>query len=454
MKRLIACLLALMLPFSCAMASSFGQVLSGTAQIAEQATELAHGANGYNLSLNIAPQGAEPVTAKGFIAADETSLTFQADTPWLNPFTLRIDAEKGLLVWDGSKWYSIALEDMPAASQMMADPEQLMAALEHDMELLMPVFMPAFAPLATSPAVVMTGIKLSNMMEKGVFSLSGTDLNMVIYEVMAAFERVDVNAFNALLPQLQMGDFYAVFLDELEDMLEDLAEMEFQLKGDLHDEDKGFVTLILEDFEFTVNYHVDDKDAFVIDGTVRVNYNVAAFDLTIDDSQLTLNYSAANAQGTITAMVMPDGRAISVTGAHYNNRKHLNVTDQLQLEAMWSADLAQKDNGFILAVDVDEETRCFVDLTFEKEPETGNVTYASLSYKDAKQEHLLTLVPVGLDGFQLGYTEFYRGQQQGVLTFTATPGTVSLPALTSDITAISVEEAASLLMPAQEAPNP
>jgi len=456
MKRLLACLLALLLPFTTCCASGFSSVISAmetaktaaeaqTAQTAQTVT-----AEGFDLTVDIQSPGGVNANAKGFLGMAGESLYLQADTPWLKPFTLRIDPEKGLYLWNGEQWYAISLGDMPAAAQGFSDPEQLAELLQKDLEVLAPVLTPAFAKLPTSPAVVLAGMKLTSMMEEGVFSISGTDLNMVLYEVWLALEAIDKEALAALTPQLQLGDVYLMLIEELPDLVEDLAEMEFQLKGNLSDDDQGFVSLVAEDFEFTVNYRVDDAtDSYIIDGTVRVDNNPCAFKLSLG-REITLDYSASNVRGNVSVVAVPRSQTYSVSGSHY----FVHSNGRESLEFMWSADLALMDNGLILAFDLNENYRGFVDFRFEEDAATGSLLSASLSYKDVNQEHALLLLPTGAEAWTLTYTQSQMGKVQGTVTAAAALGTAEMPALTGQMTAVTMEQAAAMLELAQETPNP
>ena len=361
-----------------------------------------------------------------------------------------VDPEKGLYLWNGEQWYAISLGDMPAAAQGFSDPEQLAELLQKDLEVLAPVLTPAFAKLPTSPAVVLAGMKLTSMMEEGVFSISGTDLNMVLYEVWLALEAIDKEALAALTPQLQLGDVYLMLIEELPDLVEDLAEMEFQLKGNLSDDDQGFVSLVAEDFEFTVNYRVDDAtDSYIIDGTVRVDNNPCAFKLSLG-REITLDYSASNVRGNVSVVTVPRSQTYSVSGSHY----FVHSNGRESLEFMWSADLALMDNGLILAFDLNENYRGFVDFRFEEDASTGSLLRASLSYKDVNQEHALLLLPTGAEAWTLTYTQSQMGKVQGTVTAAAALGTAEMPALTGQMTAVTMEQAAAMLELAQETPNP
>lgn len=449
MKRLLACLLALLLPFTTCCASGLSDIVAAM-QSAQATTNTAQTleAEGINLDLTVTPAGAEATAAKGFLGIAGESLYFQADTPWLKPFTLQFHPENGLYLWDGAQWYTVTMEEVNAAAQAFSDPDALTAALEKDFELLAPVLTPAFSKLATSPAVVLAGVKFSDMMDRGVFSISGTDLNMVLYEVFMALENVDKAALSALTPKLMLGDIYLQLLEELPDILEDLAEMEFQFKGDLHDDDQGFVSLIAEDLEFTVNYHDDDNlDRFVIDGVLRIDNIPCAFELSLGDD-VTLNYKAGNARGTITAMGFGLTQTYSLSGSHYT----VNSNGSERLQALWSCDLLLQDNGLILAVDVDDNYRCFVDFKFQLDPTTEVLNYAHLSYKDVQQEHVVTLAALSEDSWLLGYDMYAMGKKAGSAALTATAGTAQMPVLSSSVTPVTMEQMGQLLAPAQ--PNP
>ncbi|MBQ8536622.1 MAG: hypothetical protein IJ461_04375, partial [Clostridia bacterium] len=247
-----------------------------------------------------------------------------------------------------------------------------------------------------------------------------------------------------------LGDLYMTLLDEAADLIEDLAEMEFQLKGNLSDNDQGFVSLVMEDFEFTLNYHEDEnRDLMVANGTLRIDRTPLTFDATIGN-EILLNYQAANAHGTVTAVVLPNGRALSLSGVHYVTRGD----GQDNLEGLWSADLAIQENGFILAADLDENYRCFIDFIFQQDPATGLLTYASLGYQDVNQEHLLTLLPIDENGWRLSYTQSQQGQAQGAITLTAAPGTQQLPLKPDTLSTLSLDDAITMLQLGEGAANP
>lgn len=457
MKRLVACLLALLLPFTTCCASSVNDIFSAM-QTAQETTVQnvasdpdAVTAEGYKLELNIQSPTMAPVVANGFVGVGGEELLIQADTPWLKPFTLFINPQGEMKLLTDSQWYDIVTEEMPAAAQAMTDPNALMQALEKDLEVLLPILAPAFSKLATSPAVVLTGLKISSLVDTGVFSISGTDLNMVLNEVYLALNNIDMAALASLNSQLTLGaEFYGQLLDELADLVEELAEMEFQFKGNLKDEEKGFVSLIAEDFEFTVNYHEDEAlDQFLLDGVLRIDHMPLTFDVTIGND-VTVNYQAGNAHGTITAIMSSSGQTLSLSGSHYVVK---DLTGYETLEALWSADLASQPNGFILAVDADEKSRFFVDFKFENDPATGSLSFASLNYKDVEQEHQLMLTSTGEASWLASYALYMRGQLQGTITLTATPGTVQVPVMT-DASAVGLEEALSLVQLAPPAANP